>query len=84
MNTRITPKREEVELGELKPGDAFVPSDYEEDGYVYIVANSRSADIYMDFEVGDIVVICLNDGEITTFSPTVSVYKVKGEFKGEY
>lgn len=84
MNTRIAPKREEIELGELKPGDVFVPSDYEDDGYVYVVANPRSADIYMDFEVGDVVAICLNDGEINTFNPKAPVYVVKGSFTGEY
>ena len=85
MNVNVTSRREEVELCKLKPGDVFMPSAYEIDGYFYMVVNTCSADgICLDFEEGDIVGVCLDDGEVVAWCPDTLVYVVKGEFKGEY
>ena len=85
MRTNVTPKRESVELCVLKPGDAFIPCDGENDGYVYMVVNTCSADgVCLDFDEDSIVSVCLDDGEVITFSGTDRGFKVNGVFEGEY
>lgn len=85
MRTNVTPKRETIELCTLNPGDVFIPSGYEDDGYIYMVVNTCSADgVCLDFDEDSIVSICLNDGEVTTFNNKDLGFKVKGTFEGEY
>ena len=85
MRTIVTPKRETVELCTLKPGDAFIPSDYEDNGYVYIVVNTCSADgVCLDFDEDSIVGVCLSDGEVVSFNNKDLGFKVNGAFEGEY
>ena len=85
MKTYISRKTEEVELCTLKPGDVFIPSEYENDDYIFMVANTCSADgVCLDFDEGNIIGICLNDGEVIAFGGGAFGYVVEGEFKGEY
>lgn len=85
MHTIIAPKREEIRLDEIMPGNTFIPSADEDVGYVYMVVSTRSMKLYVDFEEdNNIFAINLDDGELTVFSPDTSVYVVKGDFKGTY
>lgn len=85
MRTNITRKSETIELYKLKPGDAFIPYDYENDGYVYMVVNTCSADgVCLDFDEDSIVGVCLSDGEVVSFNNKDLGFKVNGAFEGEY
>lgn len=85
MNTRVTPKREKIKLCELEPGNTFICPIFDEDRVLMVVnPNPDDGDITLDFEDGMIIGIDLNDGELWSFEPDISVYKVNGEFSGSY
>lgn len=85
MYTRLTPKREETKLCELKPGDTFMCPEFDADSTILMVVSSSPVDdITIYSEEGKIIGISLDEGELWTFEPDTLIYKVNGSFEGVY
>lgn len=85
MYTSVEPKREEIELCELKTGDTFISPEFD-DSIIFMVVKPKSddEDITISFEEGKVIGVDLDEGELWTFYPDTLVYKVSGSFKGSY
>ena len=85
MYTSVEPRREEIELCELKRGETFICPEFD-DNIVLMVVNPKTddEDITISLEKGKVIGIDLNEGELWSFYPDTLVYKVSGEFKGSY
>ena len=85
MYTSVEPRREEIILYTLNPGDTFICPEFD-DGIVLMVVKPKSddEDITISSKEDRVIGIDLNEGELWTFDPDTPVYKVSGEFSGSY
>lgn len=85
MYTIVEPKREEIKLCELNPGDIFICPEFD-DGIILMVVNSISddEDITISFKEGKVIGVNLDEGGLWAFYPDTLVYKVSGRFEGSY
>lgn len=85
MYTSVEPKREEIKLCELNPGDTFICPEFD-DGVILMVIKSESndEDINISFEEGKVIGVDLDEGDLWSFYPDTLVYKVSGRFEGSY